>query len=370
MNPRTPRVAAATTGGVHATDLFARDFRSARDRFLDAAEAARATVGSYAHPLDDTLSCDTAFLPGDGKWVLVTLSGVHGVEGFCGSAVQTNLLCRHRSGPMTGIAQFHVHAVNPWGMNSNSRADDGNVDLNRNVVDFTAPPVNEHYHEIHRALSFNAWTADELARFWAFHREFVGRVGLSGWNRAFSSGQHTAPDGVMYGGSRPAWGHTTLVAALRSLPDELTSAVVIDFHTGIGAFGEALLLPRRLPRAPPLRAALNALAPSSRLLDDRHSPLDVRRFSGLLVDACEARFPEDGLSLVVEYGTYPPTEMIEAILFDRWARYHDPAVERNHLHDLYTPRDPAWGRRVHAHAEAMVDSLISALTDGTDDARR
>ena len=369
MNSRTRRVAAVTTDGVHSTDQFARDFPGARDRFLSAAEAARATVASYAHPLDDTLSCDTAFLPGDGKWVLVTLSGVHGVEGFCGSALQTNLLRRHRSGPLTRISQFHVHAVNPWGMNSNSRADDGNVDLNRNVVDFAAPPVNEHYHEIHRALSFNAWTADELARFWSFHQEFVGRVGMSGWNRAFSSGQYTAPDGVMYGGSCPAWGHTTLVTALGSLPDELTSAVVIDFHTGIGVFGEALLLPRRLPSAAPLRAALSGLAPSSRLLDDPHFPLDVRRFSGLLVDACESRFPDDGLSLVVEYGTYPPTEMIEAMLFDRWARFHNPGVERNHLHDLYTPRDPVWGRRVHAQAEAMVDSLISALTDGTDDVR-
>jgi hypothetical protein len=192
---------------------------------------------------------------------------------------------------------------------------------------------------------------------------------MSGWNRAFSSGQYNAPDGVMYGGSCPAWGHTTLVAALGSLPDELTSAVVIDFHTGIGTFGEALLLPRRLPKAPPLRAALNGLAPSSRLLDDPRSPLDVRQFSGLLVDACESRFADDGLSLVVEYGTYPPTEMIEAMLFDRWARFHNAGVERNHLHDLYTPRDPVWGRRVHAQAEAMVDSLISALTDWTDDAR-
>jgi len=82
-------------------------------------------------------------------------SGVHGVEGYLGSAIQLRYLhelllqneemmksCRADNGtqvpetesPMKGRKVLLIHAVNPNGMRHHRRTNENNVDLNRNVL--------------------------------------------------------------------------------------------------------------------------------------------------------------------------------------------------------------------------------------------
>ena len=64
-------------------------------------------------------------------------SGVHGVEGFFGSAVQLAWLSRQAAGerPPNDGAVVLIHAVNPYGFAKLRRTNEDNVDLNRNYLD-------------------------------------------------------------------------------------------------------------------------------------------------------------------------------------------------------------------------------------------
>jgi len=97
---------------------FSSSYAEARRRFIEAARAVNATVHSYAigaAPTDD-LSIDVAIIGADTDPALVVSSGIHGIEGFFGSAVQLALLERLKAtNDKQGIRYVLIHAVNPYG---------------------------------------------------------------------------------------------------------------------------------------------------------------------------------------------------------------------------------------------------------------
>ena len=80
-----------------ASTYFAQTYAEARAKFLSAAEAAGLDVESHVHPMlgrdGEALAMDVVRSgPRDARALLVVSSACHGVEGFCGSGVQTALL--------------------------------------------------------------------------------------------------------------------------------------------------------------------------------------------------------------------------------------------------------------------------------------
>ena len=69
---------------------------------------------------------------GDPDRVLVLSSGVHGVEGFFGSAVQVALLERWANSPPLSTKVLLLHGLNPFGFAWLRRCDENNVDPGRN----------------------------------------------------------------------------------------------------------------------------------------------------------------------------------------------------------------------------------------------
>ena len=68
---------------------------------------------------------------------VVVTSGIHGVEGFAGSAVQTEWLRRLGQGKAAvpdRVRLVFAHALNPYGFAWIRRANECNVDLNRNFL--------------------------------------------------------------------------------------------------------------------------------------------------------------------------------------------------------------------------------------------
>ena len=88
--------------------MFSDTYEQARERF----RKATAGVEHGAIEVVDGLTIDWAFTGDrDATRVLVLSSGLHGVEGFGGSAMQLQMLAEG-----TGVATLWVHALNPWGM--------------------------------------------------------------------------------------------------------------------------------------------------------------------------------------------------------------------------------------------------------------
>ena len=120
---------------------FSPGYSEARRRFREAAAALSwqleslpiAASGPDGTELTIDIACSQQQPPDK---VLVVSSGVHGVEGFFGSAVQTALLehwaAHNRAAPQ--IRCLFLHAVNPWGFAWRRRFDENNVDQNRNFL--------------------------------------------------------------------------------------------------------------------------------------------------------------------------------------------------------------------------------------------
>ena len=137
-------------------DALPLTYDESRARFRHA--AAEAGLGIDAHavtargPFGQTLTIDVATLgAARPRRALVVLSGVHGVEGFVCSALQTDLVARGTSVALPpDTAVVVVHAVNPWGMAHGRRQNESNVDLNRNWGRGRGEPRhNDDYDLIH-----------------------------------------------------------------------------------------------------------------------------------------------------------------------------------------------------------------------------
>ena len=128
------------------------DYQAARARFLALAEPLMASMETHSHPLpgpDGETATDIArFGNPDAEYVLVLSSGTHGVEGYCGSFIQCQLLDDGLVERLPeNLSLVMIHGVNPHGFAWRRRVNEDNIDLNRNFVEHGSTKTNEGYEE-------------------------------------------------------------------------------------------------------------------------------------------------------------------------------------------------------------------------------
>ena len=349
---------------------FSHSYASARKRFFGAAQANRLEVESYKHRMPgrdkETLAVDVV-LDGapDADRLLVVSSGVHGVEGFCGSGVQVFALhdeelrahARER-----GVALLYIHAVNPYGFSYIRRVTHENVDLNRNFCDFSKPlPVNVGYRALHPLLLPKTWppTLGNKAK--------VAWLALSKGKRAVqtavSAGQYEFPDGLFFGGTQPTWSNQTLRTVVRKYGTHARHIAWIDLHTGLGPTGkgERILSARNDPQG---------LADAEKMWGD-----DVTSFfqdssvsanvSGAMLESIRQECAQaDFNAISIEYGTRPLKVVLQAMRAEQWLQKNPRAsvgkarkIKRQMLDAFFVDTD-AWKEQVVAQArEALLQSV-------------
>ncbi|HNP35544.1 MAG TPA: DUF2817 domain-containing protein [Woeseiaceae bacterium] len=219
---------------------FSQSFTEARRKFVEASKASACDVATFEFPggrsaFGEEMSIDVCRSGAkDADVVLLTMSGTHGGEGFCGSAIQTHVM---RAGLMShlpdGVAVVQIHAVNPFGMAHYIRTNEDNVDLNRNWIDFrNVPATDPIYDKVFGALPPARAPSPELLNehldAFAASIEKYGRWEV---DNALSSGQFHRPDGIGFGGVRPAWSRTILEKILSEMIGPARHVVYIDWHS-------------------------------------------------------------------------------------------------------------------------------------------
>ena len=353
---------------------FSQTYAEARDKFFAAAREHGLAVDRHIHPTvrgvsGEELSVDVVTL-GDASapGMLLLTSATHGVEGFCGSGCQVALLQDAEfvaAVRAAGVAVVFLHAVNPFGFSHLHRTNEDNVDMNRNFRDFATPAApNRAYAEVHGFIVPATWPpapANE-ARIAAY----VAQHGERALQQAITGGQCEFPDGLFYGGTRPAWSNTVFRAILRKYGAQRAGIGWIDFHTGLGprGHGEKIYSGRNIP-ADLVRAR-------SWWGDDVTSFFDGSSSSATLsgvnynavYDECPG-VPYAGVAL--EFGTLPMRDMIEALRADQWLMNHpdaDAALRADIKHKVraafYCDADD-WKAAVLAQALAASLAAVSRL---------
>src|SRR5262245_17697686 len=120
MDPQPTRPDLRASAPIHLSDAFAPDYATARSRFRAAAAELgwlqeSCPIGLYG-PDGGDLTIDVALTPDDdAQSCLVVSTGLHGVEGFFGTAVQLSLMRRWRAAAPRGVRLVFLHALNPFG---------------------------------------------------------------------------------------------------------------------------------------------------------------------------------------------------------------------------------------------------------------
>ncbi len=354
-------------------EYFARDYRAARAKFLEAADAAGLTVETLENPATGpdgkTLFTDVATI-GDpnAEKVLLANSTTHGVEGFCGSGVMVGWL---RSGAWKalpeGVRAVLVHAINPHGFAWLRRVNEDNVDLNRNFVDHDAvPPENPDYDTLHAHLIPERWDAAAQAGVQAFMDGEVAARGEFAVRTALCQGQYGHADGLFHGGRAPTWSNRTFRDILRRHCGSARHIAFLDFHTGLGPYGTAEMIARFEADTPLARRLQSWFGEglTSATMGTSSSPA----LSGLIATSVGQECPDAEVSsITVEYGTYPPRVVIAALVADNWLHLKgDPASNlgqaiKADIRRRFYPDEDDWKELVYLRGRQIIARAMTGL---------
>jgi hypothetical protein len=368
-----------------AQTLFPASYHDARARFgqaLDAFEARTGRAFVRERALVDAgldLSIDVAQLrPALRQRLYVAVSGIHGIEGYAGHAIQTVLLERmlpRLDLDTTGV--LLVHALNPSGMHGMRRVNGRNVDLNRNFAPATAAggalyaSDSRGYMLLASALGPARPYDGRLATRAQLVAELalaVGRHGFAALRQATLAGQYSTPNGIFYGGAEPEAETRFFARVFDEASRGYAEILLTDLHTGYGERGRAYSLFTRTD-SPEVQEITDQGVRDARGHNKSYSA------RGDLVGYCyETAKLHDARTLcnsvVVELGTHglgmlAQVQDLHTVVRENQVHLHGAKSSRvkaavaRAFCELFNPSDPNWRRQAVAAALERIETLLA-----------
>lgn len=370
-------------GTVNPCDCFSETYLEARSKFRHAAEHAGAEL--FALDIAQNYTIDIAYLKGEREGgmddLVVHTSGVHGVEGYAGSAVQVAFLRLHSSTSSSRSTALptnklrtsilFVHAVNPHGMAHYRRVNENNVDLNRNGIhDFSQvsqrDPNLAGYDDLDDI--FNPITP--------FRYGFVGTLipailkhGFGTLKKAMVTGQYHKPTGIFYGGM------TQMEPSNQKLYDFIQGFLKthrstnngkttwINVHTGLGKSGIDTILV-----GSGMAAIQGTVETVAKVFHDSLVPgvtggEDVQEGYDLMIGETEELMrplfpsPNDWI-IIQEFGTVPAVLVARAFILENMRYHHFGDTTSRILRSAFYLRTPKWRRSILTRGLRVVQQAM------------
>ncbi len=244
-----------------------------------------------------------------------------------------------------------MHALNPHGYAWVRRVTEGNVDLNRNFVDHSAPyPENPGFEELFPHLCPRDWNPETVARCDEVIDAYAETHGTHALQAAISGGQYRHPDGIFFGGHAPTWSRRTLERILDGALAKATRVAVVDLHTGLGPYGHGERIVMHDPNGANYAHAGEVWGDD--LASPRLGTSVATEISGLALDEIERRLPGRALAAcALEFGSVPTPEVRRALRADNWLHMHAPEGTldtdtgrdiKRELQRVFSPDDEDW----------------------------
>jgi hypothetical protein len=350
--------------------FFSETYAQARQAFLSRAAERGAKVVSEVHPTErgaqgEDLAIDVAiFGDPNAEKTLFLVSGTHGQEGFLGSALQIEFL-RELEIP-AGVSVVALHALNPWGFSHLSRTDEQNIDLNRNFGDYAASLApDELYPLLVRALCPDDWI-EETIDWTAVRDDVVAKHGFKRMITVLAGGQIFEPTGLNYVGTGPSWSRKTVSEILPRIFAKSRKIAFIEWHTGLGKFGEL----SHLCSFPPGSASyervfdwMGEAARSSFAATFEQGKGETPSYQGLFSAWLPTTAPQaEWAGVLIEVGTYDNITVGDAVRMDRWLRFGQGRTS--------VPRDQMRKAMMERLNPASAEWRAKAMENGLDAQRR
>jgi hypothetical protein len=358
---------------------FSDSYEQGRSKFLAVCKNNNLEVQSHINPC--TQSPNGNDLAMDVVWygkknaskVFLITCGTHGLEASTGSATILQWLDQKKYLTLNqDCAVLIVHAVNAYGWAYNTRTNEDNVDLNRNFLNHKIKyPKNENYKELMQLLSINELSSESLNLSIDKFHQYASKRGAYEAIQAITAGQYEDVKGIGYGGNKVSWSNKTLVKIVQSKLKYADNVVSIDWHTGIGEFGEPFFLSVDEVDSPKYKMASQwwqANIHSDNVFDEGVSP----NYYGLLMCGINKEIQKikkaNILSVVIEMGTYGLDSMLQALIIDNWLRQNHKGAKTNNgklqqlrLIERFYPSMPEWRNSVLKHSKKIYQQTINGL---------
>jgi hypothetical protein len=340
--------------------MFHPTYTDARSTFRDMASKQGGVLSSWevlppSEEHDEGLTIDVAVF-GSGPKALVLSSGLHGVEGFAGSAIQLQML---QQGLPDDVRVVMLHVLNPYGMANIRRVNENNVDLNRNFLAATDEysGASDGYQKLNNLLN----PTHPSGRLEFMLLRTIYQIALRGYNTlktAVVGGQYDFPKGLFYGGSQLECSAELVIQHLPGLLEGAEKVVHIDFHTGLGKSGTyALLVDTDAGSLDHLRLR--------DLYGERVQPWSADhgvayKIRGGLPEAVDRLLGKRVDVITCEFGTMAGLKVIQALRTENQAHHWGGPVEKAKqvLLTAFRPDNPAWEDDIlHGGAHVIAQAL-------------
>ncbi|MDA2925388.1 M14 family metallopeptidase [Acidobacteria bacterium AH-259-L09] len=350
-------------------EFFSSTYNSARDRFCKIAKDAGARLDELVldvpGPNEQRLTINIAWLGAEKpEQVLLHTSGLHGVEGFAGSAIQAQLL-KHPPQLWDTDALVLVHGINAYGMAWLRRVNESNVDLNRNFLEpaerYEGAP--DGYHKLNALLNPQSPPeAFDLFYVWAVWS--ILRYGFSNLKQAVAGGQYYYPNGLFFGGHKLEQGPTLLLDWLKRNLAGVKRIGAIDVHTGLGKYGVDSLLVFYGPETERFKLLRERLGKRV----TAHDPGSVSyRVKGSFLGGLGREIPQvDWTCILQEFGTLHVLRVLKALREENRWHYHGRKEQLDHpakqqLLRAFCPDDERWRHDILTRGQELVDNVASVV---------
>ena len=348
---------------------FSADYSEARRKFISACSAARLPVKSLANPRlgpdGEPLYTDYVSIgPGIAERVLIVNSATHGVEGFCGSAaVIAWLRTKNHQALPSGMKIVLLHALNPYGFAWLRRVNENNVDLNRNFISRHAVlPDNAEYEAFHSIFLPKHWNDKVSGNIQDKLWEFADVNGVLSMQAAVCRGQYHRPNGVFFGGESAAWSHHVFKEIVRSNCKLAKHVVLLDFHTGLGAYGQPELICSRQLGEDVKNWFTDRMTCAE--LGDAVGP----SLFGTIGQGLRQVVHEGAVySITAEFGTFDVYRVLMAVIADNWLHLFGDlksslgADMKREVRQSFYPDEDDWCEQVLKGSQRILSQAIEGL---------
>lgn len=388
---------------------FNQNFENATDLFVKSALLAGAELSSM--PVTDSLYTKVAILHGDPRSYLIHISGVHGVEGPAGSAIQSAALqfLKNENERRQGFPTIvFIHAANPYGFANSRRVNEDNIDMNRNFLteeEFAEfqrrDPNYSGYSDLDQIINPTSrpstnYILNEMYSYILAVKSII-QHGFTSVKRAMVAGNYHKQTGFGFGGFERSRGTENLIDLVQNklrIPESASKVVLIDVHTGLGPEGvDTVLMDHEIAHTVD---AISAFPTEFDAKGIATGGLKEGKFSAEAKDGAHQRKREDGpvslgyeltvgtvsssfckrflapqlnessrICVTQEFGTVPSVFVGTTMINENYAFHHGSFEEKllysDQISKCFNPKRTTWQRSVVKRGLHLFLQAIDAL---------